>query len=115
MPGEECPLQVASIFDIAGRRHALGLHTCAWLIDVRKAYETIPRELLFSKLEANGITRHTLSFIKALYRDSTVQVKTGEAPGILSDPIPIGRGLRQGCPASPILFNLYVLMIYLTG
>jgi hypothetical protein len=50
--GEECPLQVASIFDIAGRRRALGLPTYVGFIDVRKAYDTIPRELLFSKLEA---------------------------------------------------------------
>jgi hypothetical protein len=49
-----------------------------------------------------------LSFLKALYRDSIVQVKTGEAPGILSDSIPIERGLRQGCPAPPILFNIFI-------
>ena len=112
MPGEECPLQVASIFDIAGRRQALGLPTYAGFIDLRKAYDTIPHELLFSKLEANGITGHMLSFLKTLYRDSTVQVKTGEAPGILSDPIPIERGLRQGCPASPILFNIFINDIF---
>jgi hypothetical protein len=53
-----------------------------------------------------------LSSLKALYRDSTVQVKTGEAPGILSDPIPTERGLRQGCPASPILFNIFINDIF---
>jgi hypothetical protein len=80
----ECPLQVASIFDIAGRRHALGLPMYAGFIDLRKAYDTIPHELRFSKLEANGITGHMISFLKALYRDSIIQIKTGDAPGILS-------------------------------
>jgi hypothetical protein len=37
MQGEECPLQATSIFDIANRRHALGLPTYAGFIDVRKA------------------------------------------------------------------------------
>jgi hypothetical protein len=45
-----------------------------------------PNELLFSKLEVNGITGHLLSFLKALYMDrNDVQVKVGEAPSILSD------------------------------
>jgi hypothetical protein len=49
---------------------------------VWKAYDNIPHELLLSKLEANGITEHLLPFLKALYRDSIVQVITGEAPSI---------------------------------
>jgi hypothetical protein len=47
MPGDERPLQVASILHIAGRRHALGLPTYTGFIDVRKAYDTISHELLF--------------------------------------------------------------------
>jgi hypothetical protein len=66
MPGEECPLRVANIFDISGRRQALGLPTDAGFKDVRKAYDAIPHEILFPKLCANGITGHMLSFIKAL-------------------------------------------------
>jgi hypothetical protein len=76
MPWEESPLQIASIFVIASRRHALGLPTYdAGLINVWKAYDTIPHELVFSNLEANGIPGHMVSFLKALYRDSIVQVK----------------------------------------
>jgi hypothetical protein len=39
MPREECPLQVASIFDIAGRRQAFGLPTYAAANLWAKAYE----------------------------------------------------------------------------
>jgi hypothetical protein len=41
---------------------------------------SLMHDVLFSKLDATGITGHMLSFLKALYRDSTIQVKTGEAP-----------------------------------
>jgi hypothetical protein len=71
---------------------------------------------LEEKLEANGIEGHILSFIKALYNRDTIvyATKVGEASGMVSDPIPIERGLRQGCPTSPTFF--YKLsMIYLTG
>jgi hypothetical protein len=69
--------------------------------------------LYFPKLEANGLTGHTLSFIKALlHTDSIVQVRAGEFPGILSDPIPIERGQRQGCPTSQILFNIFINDIF---
>jgi hypothetical protein len=82
MPGEECPLQVSSIFDIAGRRQALGLPTYAWFINVRKAYDTIPHELIFCKLDANGITEHMLSFLQALCHGWHCPSKTGEDPAI---------------------------------
>jgi hypothetical protein len=64
MPGEDSPWKVARIFDIVGRRQALGLPTYAGFIDVRKAYDTIPHELLFSEFEANEITRHMPSFLE---------------------------------------------------
>jgi hypothetical protein len=53
-----------------------------------------------------------LSFLKALSRDSNAQVKTDEDPCALSDPIPIERGLRQGCPSSLILFNIFINDIF---
>ena len=68
----------------------------------------VPHELLFLKLESIGIRGHMLSFLRALYRDSAFRVRTGHAPGILSEPIFLRRGLRQGCPASPVLFNLFI-------
>jgi hypothetical protein len=79
--------------------------------DVRKAYDTIRRELLLLKFEANGIKGHKLSFLKSIHRGSTCQVKTGETPGILSDTIPMERGLRQGCATSP----LHMSLVCLTG
>jgi hypothetical protein len=53
-----------------------------------------------------------LSFLKSPCKGSNVRVKTQDAPGTLSDPIPIERGLRQGCPASPILLNIVIFDIF---
>ena len=109
---EECPLQIASLLEIGKRREAIGEPTYVAFVDFRKAYDTVPHELLFQKLHHLGFRGHMLHFIKALYRDSTFQVRTGAPPYRFSDPIPLRRGLRQGCPASPTLFNIFINDIF---
>jgi hypothetical protein len=44
-----------------------------------------------------------IKLLQSLYTDNTTQVMT---PHGCTDDIPITRGLRQGCPASPLLFIL---------
>ena len=48
-------------------------------------------------------------YYAAIARSGCVQ---GCRSGRLSDPIPLLRGLRQGCPASPILFNVFINDIF---
>ena len=84
---EECPLQVACLLEI-GNREAHSSPTYAAFVDFRKAYDTVPHDLLFLKLQHRGFRGHMLSFLRALYRDRTLRVRTGASPGRLSDPIP---------------------------
>ena len=109
---EECPPQIAALLEVSARREALHLPTYALFVDFQKAYDTVPHELLFLKLDHLGVRGHMLSFLRALYRDSSFRVRTGSPPSVLSDPIPLTRGLRQGCPASPTLFNAFINDIF---
>ena len=79
------------------------LYTC--FVDFRKAYDSVPRDLLWQKLEALGVQGWFLGSIKALYGSVPMAVKT---PGGMTESFEAVMGVKQGCPLSPTLFGLYL-------
>ncbi|KAH9272702.1 hypothetical protein BASA83_004904 [Batrachochytrium salamandrivorans] len=102
---EECVGQVVSLVDIIQRRQNAGLNTHVLFIDIREAFDTVPVGALLWKLQNMGFPRRTLAFLKALYTSSSARARAGS---LLSDPFPVQRGVRQGCPLSGLLFNLFI-------
>ena len=51
------------------------------------------------------MTGKTYAFLHRLYEASTLRIRIGDS---LSEPIRLQRGLRQGCPLSPILFSIFI-------
>ncbi|KAH6591511.1 hypothetical protein BASA50_008687 [Batrachochytrium salamandrivorans] len=102
---EECVGQVVSPVDIIQRRQNAGLNTHVLFIDIRKAFDTVTVGALLWKLQNMGFPRRTLAFLKALYTFSSARARAGS---LLSDPFPVQRGVRQGCPLSGLLFNLFI-------
>ena len=74
-------------------------------IDFKKAYDTVDRNKLFRRLQDMGINGLYLKNIKAMYETISYKIKLKD--GYL-DPINSNLGLKQGCPLSPMLFNLYI-------
>ena len=109
---QECMGQVVCLKEIVLRRKAAKKPTYVCYIDFQKAYDMVPHEALFAKLEAAGMTGTALEFIKALYNKSQVQVRVGED---MTPPIQVQRGVRQGCPGSPCLFNVFINDILADG
>ena len=73
-----------------------------WL-DLKDAYGSVPHEILFRVMELAGLEGTTLEVVKDLYDRTTTSIRTNR---MATDPITIERGVKQGCPLSPILFNL---------
>ena len=76
---------------------------CLAFLDLANAFGSVPHEHIFGTLRTLGMPEPLLKVIKDLYHDSTTLIRT---PDGTTNPIPILSGVKQGCPLSPIIFNL---------
>lgn len=102
---EEAIAQFLALSEIVRRRHLKDQPTLGIFVDFKKAYDRVHHGALFRVLEHMGIRGKMLNFIKRLYRDNKVRIRSG---GHLSDPFDMFRGNRQGCPLSPLLFIIFI-------
>ena len=72
--------------------------------DIEKAYPRVCRDALWELLERRGIDGRLLKICKALHEHTRYTVKV---LGVLSSEWNPDRGLREGCPSSPPLLNIY--------
>jgi len=106
---EECISLFVSIREICQRRQFCGEKTFLAFLDLRKAYDSVPIFDILSKIWNLGIRGKCFKFIENLYLTSKANVRVNSE---YSDSFPIQRGVRQGCPLSPILFNLFINDIF---
>ncbi|KAL5509829.1 hypothetical protein EMCRGX_G005265 [Ephydatia muelleri] len=74
----------------------------SWL-DLKNAYGSVPHHILFTIMGLAGLSGLTIEVVKDFYHQTSTSIRTGKDR---MDPITIKRGVKQGCPLSPILFNL---------
>ena len=72
-------------------------------IDAEKAFDKIQQPFMLKILNKLGIDGMYLKIIKAIYDKSTANILLN---GEKLEAFPLKSGNRQGCPLSPLLFNI---------
>ena len=74
-------------------------------MDLRKAFDSVPRCLLFKKLKHVGIQGKLFNILKDLYTKNKARVRVGQK---FSAYFEINSGVMQGSKLGPILFIFYI-------
>ena len=70
-------------------------------IDLEKAFDRVPREVICLALRELGVEEGMISVIKSMYVGTTTAVKIGRRE---SGEFPVRVGVHQGSDLSPFLF-----------
>ena len=77
----------------------------AAFIDFAKAFDSVWHKGLFHKLQKNGINGNFLELLQNIYENTECAVKIGSQHTNFFKCL---KGVRQGCPLSPTLFNIFM-------
>ena len=106
MPGNRCSDALIILYNLYirycknGNRYMYGC-----FVDFRKAFDTIPRDILFQKLLSHNITGKFYNSIKNMYTQDFACISVGDK---ITTAFRINQGVRQGCILSPLLFNIFL-------
>jgi hypothetical protein len=82
-------------------------------LDFEKAFDRVEHSYLWETLTWLGLDGTFLCLVKGLIANATSKIHVN---GMYSQPIEMQRGVRQGCPVSPLLFAIATqrMMLFLT-
>ena len=90
-------------FGKVGEKKKIPLYLC--FLDLRKAFDTVPRKILFAKLEALGIDGKFLEVIRDLFTGTIARVRIADH---YSPSFEIQSGVMQGSKLGPLLFIIFL-------
>ena len=73
-------------------------------IDLKKAYDSVPRETMWLALKKLGVPADVIQLIRSFHMGMKAKIRLD---GSLLEQLSVQDGLRQGCCMAPVLFNLF--------
>jgi len=75
----------------------------ALFVDLKAAFDSVDREVLMGAMRERGVREGLTKRVEQVLRETKNRVKIG---GEIGDCFWTAKRLRQGCPLSPLLFNI---------
>ena len=97
----EATLALSEIIKLASKERPV----LTAFIDVRAAYDSVIREVLYAKMVKMGIGGRFLTTLQGMYHSMEAELEVG---GAMIGLVKMELGLAQGSPLSPVLFNIYI-------
>jgi hypothetical protein len=74
-------------------------------VDFEKAFDSVNRESMWKEVKRYGVPTQIVDLIKEAYQGYMCRLVH---EGCVSEPIPVGARVRQGCILSPIMFLIVI-------
>lgn len=96
------------ILDLLDYNYLIEDKSLILFLDFFKAFDSIEHRFMFRTLELLGFGELFINIVKLIYKDtnSSVLLPQGTSPRF-----PIQKGIKQGCPISPLLFIIAAEML----
>ena len=72
-------------------------------VDFAGAFNNVRHDYMWAVLRRCGLTGEVIKILQSMYGDATTAIRVN---GLLTEPVRLLRGVRQGCPVSMLLFNV---------
>ncbi|XP_036148444.1 uncharacterized protein LOC118647508 [Monomorium pharaonis] len=77
----------------------------ALFVDLKAAFDSVDRGILIKTMRERGIREGLITRVEMVLRETKSRVRVGDET---DEEFWTGRGVRQGCPLSPLLFNMLI-------
>ncbi|KAJ8919751.1 hypothetical protein NQ315_006280 [Exocentrus adspersus] len=103
--GKGCNDCIAYITSYIQLGYSRNEHTIATFLDIHAAYDNVDIYILYQKMESMGISSQLRNLIFQFLNNRNMYIK--DRKGTIHGPKTTNKGLAQGSPLSPTLFNIY--------